>query len=527
MPSDSWSERARDLLAFAVIAAVTIAARLPFLLRADRFFDADEAVEGLMARHVLLGENPLFLWGQRYKGVPEVYLTSVVFRAAGSSVVALKAVTLACFIVFVCLNFRLVERVCSRRIAWIATALFIAGPPALVQWTLTGSAEIVMTLLCGVVLLLAVEWWRRARSTGALVLAGVAIGAGLWIQKYILYYVVALAITAAWEIPDWRATLTGLLRQRLPAWLRAGLAVLAAVAAVYVLLGLLAFLGVGLDTRIAGVRITATHPQKMWWIAGALVVVIVGVGAVSVFRRQVVWPVLGLLAGYMPAIVGRIGNPGLGEPISRLDLASLGAAWPDIIGLMLPVLLGFRDPMARRTIVAPLALALLTLAVISYMSVRRHKMTPYFHVFPLVAIAMFFVSGSYIDPTSYRYLMPIYAALPVIYAVGVDALWRWSRSAGVVALVFMLLLFAAQQLGWYQHLEPDRASAQIIACLDGAGVRAARAGYWLSYKITFLTGERIIVAPLDGVDRYPPYSALAGGDGPVDAVPCFSPSPAR
>src|SRR6516165_2282794 len=101
MPSDSWSERARDLLAFAVIAAVTIAARLPFLLRADRFFDADEAVEGLMARHVLLGENPLFLWGQRYKGVPEVYLTSVVFRAAGSSVVALKAVTLACFIVFV------------------------------------------------------------------------------------------------------------------------------------------------------------------------------------------------------------------------------------------------------------------------------------------------------------------------------------------------------------------------------------------------------------------------------------------
>src|SRR5215470_4047945 len=145
---------ARELPAFAVIAAATIAARLPFLLRADRFFDADEAVEGLMARHVLLGEHPLFLWGQRYKGVPEIYLTSAVFRAAGSSIVSLKAVTLACFIVFLCLNLRLVERVCSRRIAWIATALFIAGPPALVQWTLTGSSEIVLTLLCGVVLLL-------------------------------------------------------------------------------------------------------------------------------------------------------------------------------------------------------------------------------------------------------------------------------------------------------------------------------------------------------------------------------------
>ena len=76
--------RARHLLAFATIAVVTIAARLPFLLRADRFFDSDEAVEGLMARHVLLGEFPAFLWGQRYKGVPEVYLSSAVFRAAGS-----------------------------------------------------------------------------------------------------------------------------------------------------------------------------------------------------------------------------------------------------------------------------------------------------------------------------------------------------------------------------------------------------------------------------------------------------------
>jgi hypothetical protein len=514
-------------MAFAVIAAATIAARLPFLLRADRFFDADEGVEGLMARHILLGEHPMFLWGQRYKGVPEIYLTSAVFRAAGSSVFALKAVTLACFIVFLCLNFRLVERACSRRIAWIATALFIAGPPALVQWTLSGSAEIVMTLLCGVVLLLAVDWWRRARSTGALVLAGAAIGAGLWIQQYILYYVLALAITAAWEIPDWRETLTGLLRQRLPGWLRVVLFVLAAVAAVYVLLGLLAFFGAGFDARVAGVRITATHPQKMWWIAGGIMAVTVALGAVFVFRSHVVWPVLGLLAGYMPAIVGRVGNGGLGAPISRLDVASLGAAWPDITGLMLPMLLGFRDPMARRTVVAPLALALLALAVISCLSVWRHRMNPFFHVFPLVAIAMFFVSGSYIDPTSYRYLMPIYATLPVIYAVGVDALWRWSRSAGMVGLVFVLLLFAAQQLGWYQHLEPDRASAQIIACLDRAGVRAARADYWLSYKITFLTGERIIVAPSDGVDRYPPYSALAGSNGPVDAVPCFSPSPAR
>src|SRR5258708_39313148 len=114
----------------AVIAAATTAARLPFLLRADRFFDADEAVEGLMARPP--GGHSLFLWGQRYKGTPEVFLPGAVFRVAGPSVIALKAVTLACFVAFLCLNFRLLERAFSRRIAWTATALFIAGPLSLV-----------------------------------------------------------------------------------------------------------------------------------------------------------------------------------------------------------------------------------------------------------------------------------------------------------------------------------------------------------------------------------------------------------
>src|SRR6266853_1781227 len=91
----TWSDsRAASIVALAFLAAVTIAARLPFLLRGPRFFDSDEAVEGLMARHVLTGEYPMFLWGQRYKGVPEVYLTSAVFRwmAPGApSVLALKA----------------------------------------------------------------------------------------------------------------------------------------------------------------------------------------------------------------------------------------------------------------------------------------------------------------------------------------------------------------------------------------------------------------------------------------------------
>jgi hypothetical protein len=517
-----WVLWTRELAAFAVIAAAAIAARLPFLLRAERFFDADEAVEGLMARHVLLGEHPLFLWGQRYKGVPEIYLTSAVFRAAGSSVVAIKAVTLACFIVFLCLNFKLVERVCSRRIAWIATALSIVGPPSLVLWTLSGSAEIVMTLVCGTVLLLAVDGWRRASPPRhrLLVLAGAAIGFGLWIQQYILYYVVALAITAAWEAPEWRETLTSLVRQRSPRWVRGLLMVAAAVAACYVLLGAIAFFAGGVDVRIAGTRISATHPQKMWWIAGALCGLIIVVGAVSAFRKQLVWPAIGLLAGYAPALAGRVSNHGMGAPIGRMDFASLLAALPDIAGVMLPMLFGFRDPAGRPTVYPVLFVVVLLVIACSCRPVWRRDLTAFFHVLVVVPPVLFLISASYIDPQTYRYLMPMYAALPVVYAIGIDVVQRATRSGGAALLAFVLLIFGAQQVDWYRRLEPDRESAARIACLDRAGAKTARAVYWLSYKITFLTAERIIVAPTTGIDRYPPYSALARSAGSVEADQC-------
>jgi hypothetical protein len=57
----------------------------------------------------------------------------------------------------------------------------------------------------------------------------------------------------------------------------------------------------------------------------------------------------------------------------------------------------------------------------------------------------------------------------------------------------------------------------VAACLERQGVRYAFAGYWVAYKVTFLTGERVIVAPRDGLDRYSPYTTAVSArhDAPV------------
>jgi len=498
---------------FALIAVATIAARLPFLLRADRFFNSDEAVEGLMARHVLLGEHPLFLWGQRYKGVPEVYLNAAVFRAIGSSVVALRSVTLACFVVFLGLNFALLNRVFSRRIAWITTAFLIAGPPTLVMWTLSASAEIVMTLFAGVVLLIAIE-----RRPPFLLVAAAAVGFGLWVQQYILYYIASLVVTVAIVTPGWHRTALDMFRTRVPSWMRGGVTILAAVALLYVVLGLIAAFTSGIDVRVAGVRISATHPQKMWWIAGALGTLATALSVGAVYRTQLIAPALVFLVAYLPAIIGRIGNKGFGAPIARLDFETARRAMPEIFGVMMPMLFGWRDPDTGPTVFPILALVIVAIVVISYWRIVSERLMPFFHIFPLIAIAMFFASGAYIDPQTYRYLMPIYAAVPVVYAIGVDRAWKIHRAAGAALLALALLIFAAQQIDWYVSLPPDLESQQTIACLDNAGIREVKAGYWRSYKLTFLTGERIIAAPIDGVDRYPPYSERTKDAPLLDSV---------
>jgi hypothetical protein len=156
--SSRGSSRVLQLVA---VAALIVTVRLPFLLRADRFFDSDEAVEGLMARHVVHGEIPAFLWGQRYKGVPEVYVATAIFAVAGPTVAALKSATLVCFVLFGCLQFLLVREMFSARIAWMTTTFLALGPPALVLWSLSGNAEIVMTLLAGAWMGLALIHWQR------------------------------------------------------------------------------------------------------------------------------------------------------------------------------------------------------------------------------------------------------------------------------------------------------------------------------------------------------------------------------
>ena len=66
------------------LALLALAYRLLLLRTTLATVDSDQAVLGLMARHILHGERPVFFYGQSYQGALEAYLTAGVFRLLGA-----------------------------------------------------------------------------------------------------------------------------------------------------------------------------------------------------------------------------------------------------------------------------------------------------------------------------------------------------------------------------------------------------------------------------------------------------------
>src|SRR6202521_4717934 len=81
--------------------------------------DGDEAVVGLMARHIaFLGERPVFYYGQPYLGSLEAFSAAPLFRLFDSSTLLLKLVPTA-----YSLGFLVLSAVLARRLFGTAAAL--------------------------------------------------------------------------------------------------------------------------------------------------------------------------------------------------------------------------------------------------------------------------------------------------------------------------------------------------------------------------------------------------------------------
>lgn len=180
-------------LTAAALALVVIARSAVFVFWPQSHFDADQAVTGLMAKHLSeLRAFPVFWYGQSYMLAVEAWLAAPVMLVLGPTVTALKLPLLAINIAIVLLLFRALRRDVRLRPAHaaFATLFFALAAPITTAHLLTANGGNVEPLLY--VLLL---WFARRHGLWL----GLILGIGFLNREFTIYGAVALVLLAAME----------------------------------------------------------------------------------------------------------------------------------------------------------------------------------------------------------------------------------------------------------------------------------------------------------------------------------------
>jgi hypothetical protein len=442
--------------------ALVILRSLVWIVFEQSHFDSDQAVVGLMAKHLAEGRAfPLFFYGQHYMLAVEAWLAAPVFAVAGASIAALKLPLLLINVVIcILLLWMLVRKAGLAPWEALVISLFFIVPPPLV------SARLVEAQGSNVepFLYVLVLWLLRNRP----VPFGIFAGFAFLHREFAAYAIAAIVLI---EMLTRRAFTRERLREYAIAW------------------GMFALVhfGVGLLKTQADLLGPGT--------AGTI-----DPGAVGThWGGFVCWP--------------------------PTDLAwNLRWLREENLGMMFnyrPDMLGPTDwtptPAGHRWLIYALP-AMITVALVAIVGRARQISQNWQFGFYLVVVAIeaaFFyaVLGCHVrDLTLIRYTL-----LTLYFPIGLLALFLnakppvWSRAIVLgIAVLWGALSFvdSGRFLSAYLHRPPPSPARDLVTYLESQGVRYGRGTYWVAYQIDFLSQERLTFSSLEKV-RVLEYQRIA------------------
>jgi hypothetical protein len=422
--------RGKVLLVVAVALGALV--RGPFWIEALRTpVDGDTAIIGLMARHVGRGTT---MWGQPYGSPVEAWMAAPFFALLGSSAATLRAVYFVLGLALIPAAWALGRALDPRAALPAAVLVACPGPYLLLMAALPPPMYPAALLLSAVVLTLAIRGGERGRpSVILLVTWGIAAGLAVWTHLMTAPAVAASGAFLAMRTHNRRRLWIAVLPMLLvsaPLWMSTSGAGQATAA-------------VSLSGRRAsfGEHLRATLP--------------------SLHR-----PVGGILGTHVPLVADDVDHV---VHAPRLVAAGIIGLW--LVGLAL-ALAGARAHPATWPLLAVVA------ATIA------------FFPFPLRS-----------GPGTIRFLTPLY--LPLVALVAWGGVVRGGiRRAWMLVLALAALHLVASSLLLTAWRGADRAAAPFLlpdlapvrSALEARGLRRAYASYGPAYRLTFETGERVIVS---------------------------------
>ncbi|HMK66409.1 MAG TPA: glycosyltransferase family 39 protein, partial [Thermodesulfobacteriota bacterium] len=211
---------------FFLPAIVILGGLLRLLFLATPHMDSDQAVTGLMARHILGGEFPFFFYGQDYCGSIEAYLASTIFWLFGATRFTLNATICLESIFFILFIYFLARLIFGVKTGLLA-ALYTALPSYyLIFHSVLARAAYIEIPIIGVLLLLVgykIIYCQSERK-GLFFILGFLSGLGIWTHFLIIFFLPPIFLLwlfrdpLLWKKPGVFFVFAGLVLGGLPLW---------------------------------------------------------------------------------------------------------------------------------------------------------------------------------------------------------------------------------------------------------------------------------------------------------------------
>jgi hypothetical protein len=466
-----WRER-RELITAILLASLLVVARsYVFAAYEHSFFDSDQAIVGLMAKHLSEGRAfPLFFYGQSYMLAVEAWLAAPLFWIGPPTVATLRASLILTNVLVAALLIYGLERWAGVRpmLGLVACLFFVFPPPSTASFLVEAQGGSIEPFLY-----VSLLWILRHRP----VWFGSVLAIGFLNREFTIYAVPVLLLGEAWRRRLWRAP-------AIRHWVIAFVAFLAVWEGIQALKPFADLLGPG------------TRGELLWGYGGSQIDNLLG--RVRVAPAEFWGRLVDMGRGHIPLL--------LGATRFETGIAPQGRDW-------------LAWPMG--------ALALLLCGRIAWLSSGRLKARPAAASVAGAGFAWYLLGVGLVAAGAFVLTRPVmlpyarYGLLVLLIPIGLVGILfslernRWIRGAMVASVCGWSALAAVDHLAYYRSYRgPDRPNELRILAdeLIARRVDVAVAGYWRAYKLTFLTGERVKVASNDFI-RIAEYQDLAAKEG--------------
>jgi hypothetical protein len=511
--------------------------------RSFRIFSADQAVVGLMGKHILDGHPMVYFYGQAYMGSLEAFMAALIYLVRGIDIISVQLAPLVFFLLFLVVNFYLLKRLFGLEVSLAANVLLAISPPELTRLSVVALGGYPETLFFGSLTLFGLTSALKLKRRGWVFLfTGLAAGIGFWVNNLIVMYFFAITIFWLLGTRSWRKAYPSLgWRQifllegiKMPAFLRLAVFVIHVGVSLFILWQLVSFF-TGETVSLGGLEIKMASPpfhmKRMKRLFLVLSVETVGLtfflqGAKKFWKglRPALPLVGGFVLGASPVFLYALLG---GEGYRLIHGSGMIYARNVPVQFQSVILEGFLYGICGirfDTLWAWGILALWLLLFLYYGFLYRKELgelirlrparTPQ-TVFPFLLTVIVLLICFFNSLQSGRYLFPAYFSVSLILAL---ALTQLRLRIGIVSWIVLFVLLthnAYANFYWIRNLptlgEIEQGYDAILHELERREIRGGYTHFVSSYTLTFLAKEKVIVAPYRSPDRYPAYTKYVDG----------------